>query len=46
MSLQLLVTLGTMITLLGGSMAAHWLGEFPWPIAFYMPLLLLLLDQQ
>lgn len=33
-SLQLLVTLGTMITLLGGSMAAHWLGEFPWPIAF------------
>jgi NhaP-type Na+/H+ or K+/H+ antiporter len=33
-SLQLLVTLGTMITLLGGSMASHWLGEFPWPIAF------------
>lgn len=33
-SLQLLVTLGTMITLLGGSMAAHWLGEFPWSIAF------------
>ncbi len=33
-SLQLLVTLGTLITLLGGSMAAHWLGEFPWPIAF------------
>jgi NhaP-type Na+/H+ or K+/H+ antiporter len=33
-SLQLLVTLGTMITLLGGSMAAHWLGEFPWAIAF------------
>jgi NhaP-type Na+/H+ or K+/H+ antiporter len=33
-SLQLLVTQGTMITLLGGSMAAHWLGEFPWPIAF------------
>ncbi len=33
-SLQLLVTLGTMVTLLGGSMAAHWLGEFPWPIAF------------
>jgi NhaP-type Na+/H+ or K+/H+ antiporter len=33
-SLQLLVTLGTLITLLGGSMAAHWLAEFPWPIAF------------
>ncbi|MFM9160442.1 MAG: cation:proton antiporter, partial [Dolichospermum sp.] len=33
-SLQLLVTLGTMITLLGGSLAAHWLGEFPWNIAF------------
>ncbi|MGB3637612.1 MAG: cation:proton antiporter, partial [Rivularia sp. (in: cyanobacteria)] len=29
-SLQLLVTLGTLITLVGGSMAAHWLGEFPW----------------
>ena len=33
-SLQLLVTLGTLITLIGGSMAAHWLGEFPWNIAF------------
>ncbi|MBW4562159.1 MAG: cation:proton antiporter [Mojavia pulchra JT2-VF2] len=33
-SLQLLVTLGTLITLMGGSMAAHWLGEFPWNIAF------------
>ncbi|MGB6296953.1 MAG: cation:proton antiporter [Rivularia sp. (in: cyanobacteria)] len=33
-SLQLLVSLGTLITLVGGSMAAHWLGEFPWPIAF------------
>lgn len=33
-SLQLLVTLGTLITLVGGSMAAHWLGEFPWNIAF------------
>ncbi|MFM7613547.1 MAG: cation:proton antiporter, partial [Synechococcales cyanobacterium] len=33
-SLQLLVTLGTLITLLGGSMAAHWLGEFPWNLAF------------
>lgn len=33
-SLQRLVTLGTLITLLGGSMAAHWLGEFPWNIAF------------
>ncbi len=34
LSLQLLVTQGTLITLLGGSMAAHWLGEFPWNIAF------------
>ncbi|MEH2440668.1 cation:proton antiporter [Nostoc sp.] len=34
LSLQLLVTLGTLITLLGGSIAAHWLGEFPWNIAF------------
>ncbi|MDF5718487.1 MAG: cation:proton antiporter [Rhizonema sp. NSF051] len=34
LSLQRLVTLGTLITLLGGSMAAHWLGEFPWHIAF------------
>lgn len=33
-SLRNLVTLGTLITLLGGSMAAHWLGEFPWAIAF------------
>ncbi|PAX54147.1 cation:proton antiporter [Brunnivagina elsteri] len=33
-TLQLLVTLGTLITLLGGSVAAHWLGEFPWAIAF------------
>lgn len=33
LSLQLLVTLGTLITLLGGSLAAHWLGEFPWNIA-------------
>ena len=33
-SLRNLVTLGTSITLIGGGMAAHWLGEFPWPIAF------------
>ncbi|MEY3867458.1 MAG: hypothetical protein RLZZ338_1349 [Cyanobacteriota bacterium] len=33
-SLRNLVTLGCLITLLGGGMAAHWLGEFPWPIAF------------
>ena len=33
-SLRNLVTLGTLITLIGGGMAAHWLGEFPWPIAF------------
>ncbi|BAZ14820.1 sodium/hydrogen exchanger [Calothrix sp. NIES-4071] len=34
LTLQLLVTLGTLITLLGGTLAAHWLGEFPWAIAF------------
>jgi NhaP-type Na+/H+ or K+/H+ antiporter len=33
-SLKNLVVLGTLITLIGGSAAAHWLGEFPWPIAF------------
>ncbi|MCL1463469.1 cation:proton antiporter [Argonema galeatum] len=33
-SLRNLVTFGTLITLMGGGMAAHWLGEFPWPIAF------------
>lgn len=33
-SLRNLVTIGTLITLFGGGMAAHWLGEFPWPIAF------------
>lgn len=33
-SLRNLVTLGTLITLLGGGMAAHWLSEFPWPLAF------------
>ncbi|MEL6813226.1 MAG: cation:proton antiporter [Cyanobacteria bacterium J06598_3] len=33
-SLRNLITIGTFITLLGGGIAAHWLGEFPWPIAF------------
>ncbi len=33
-SIRNLVTLGTLITLIGGGMAAHWLAEFPWPIAF------------
>ncbi|ELS04591.1 NhaP-type Na+(K+)/H+ antiporter [Xenococcus sp. PCC 7305] len=33
-SLRNLVTLGTLITLVGGGMAAHWLAEFPWAIAF------------
>lgn len=33
-SLRNLVTIGTLITFLGGGMAAHWLGEFPWQIAF------------
>ncbi|MBW4468080.1 MAG: cation:proton antiporter [Pegethrix bostrychoides GSE-TBD4-15B] len=33
-SLRNLVSFGVLITLLGGGMAAHWLGEFPWTIAF------------
>ena len=33
-SLRNLVTMGMLITLIGGAMAAHWLGEFPWAIAF------------
>lgn len=33
-SLRNLVTIGTLITFLGGGMAAHWLVEFPWQIAF------------
>lgn len=33
-SLRNLVTIGTLITLVGGGMAAHWLSEFPWPLAF------------
>ncbi len=33
-SLRNLVTIGTMITLVGGGLAAHYLAEFPWAIAF------------
>lgn len=33
-SLRNLVTFGTAITLVGAGMAAHWLSEFPWAIAF------------
>jgi NhaP-type Na+/H+ or K+/H+ antiporter len=33
-SLRNLVTFGTLITFLGGGIAAHWLAEFPWSIAF------------
>ncbi|MEB3308889.1 MAG: cation:proton antiporter [Snowella sp.] len=33
-SLRNLVTLGTLITLAGAGMAAHWFAEFPWAIAF------------
>jgi NhaP-type Na+/H+ or K+/H+ antiporter len=33
-SLRNLVTVGTLITLIGGGIAAHWLAEFPWAIAF------------
>lgn len=33
-SIRNLVTIGTLIALIGGGMAAHWFGEFPWPLAF------------
>ncbi|MBD2199559.1 MULTISPECIES: cation:proton antiporter [Calothrix] len=33
-SLRNLVSLGVGITFVGAGMAAHWLSEFPWPIAF------------
>lgn len=33
-SLRNLVTFGTLITLVGGGVAAHFLAEFPWAIAF------------
>ena len=33
-SLRNLITIGTLITLIGGVIAAHWLSEFPWTIAF------------
>lgn len=33
-SLRNLVTIGTLIAFIGGGMAAHWLAEFPWSIAF------------
>jgi len=32
--LRNLVTIGTLITFIFGGMAAHWLAEFPWAIAF------------
>lgn len=33
-SLRNLVTIGALITLVGGAIAAYWLAEFPWQIAF------------
>jgi len=33
-SLRNLVTTGVFVTLVGGGMAAHWFGEFPWSLAF------------
>lgn len=33
-SLRNLITIGALITFLGGGVAAHALSEFPWPIAF------------
>ncbi len=32
-SIRNLVTIGAVITLIGATLAAHWSGEFPWPIA-------------
>ncbi|AFZ37848.1 sodium/proton antiporter, CPA1 family [Stanieria cyanosphaera PCC 7437] len=33
-SLRNLVTIGTLITLIGGGISAHYLAEFPWSISF------------
>ncbi|MDR7898384.1 cation:proton antiporter [Thermosynechococcus sp. JY1334] len=33
-SLWKLVTLGGLVTFVAGAMAAHWIGEFPWQLAF------------
>lgn len=33
-SLRNLITIGVLITLIGSTVAAHWLSEFPWTIAF------------
>jgi NhaP-type Na+/H+ or K+/H+ antiporter len=33
-SLRNLITIGPLITLIGGGIAAYWLSEFPWTIAF------------
>ncbi len=33
-SLRNLITIGALITLVGGGVAAYWLSEFPWTIAF------------
>jgi NhaP-type Na+/H+ or K+/H+ antiporter len=33
-SLRNLITIGTLITLIGGGIAAYWLSEFPWTLAF------------
>lgn len=33
-SLRNLITIGTLITLIGGGIAAYWLSEFPWTISF------------
>ncbi len=33
-SLRNLITIGALITLIGGGLAAYWLSEFPWTIAF------------
>ncbi len=33
-SLRNLVTIGVLITLISGAMAAHWLSAFPWSMAF------------
>lgn len=33
-SIRNLVTVGVLITFVGAAIPAHWLSEFPWPIAF------------
>jgi len=43
-SLRNLVLLGSLLTLVGGAAAAHYLGEFPWRLAFLFGSLVVVMD--